>query len=460
MEKDTIVLQQKIIHFKSELAKYKEKVKDYQENYHYALLSKLKKENAELLQENEELIKEKGVATEEAHRRIQGIESQLSNSQKRQEALQEEAAVWREKAERYQKNFSEISQHLSSAKKEITQVEYRLHKKEKELDEIKIEWKKSIQEYEEKASAHAARLADLSGENQSLKESMEMILQEKEELNGKVQGLESQQVERDKQMDTYKKSLHQAEETYAELMNKQEKEKEEYTKLKAAYEDKDRKFNKLLAKNESQASRLKNSLEEKSEQQATIRHLKNELEKRSATSKAFEQKLPTLQDSIQKLKQEKDKLMGQQKVNDQLLQQLKKEKEQFETNNQVYEKECQQWKKKEEEWERTKGQLEKKLSAARSELEQKEQSLHQWKAENEKLVKLNQKYLHAFSNETGDASEDMITFLDEQMKKILGQTFEYEEELDSKILFMKSLEEKIDQLGNEILELEDKENKK
>lgn len=48
-----VQLQQKIIHLQSELGKYKKRVKDYQENYHYRLLDELREENMSLVEKNQ-----------------------------------------------------------------------------------------------------------------------------------------------------------------------------------------------------------------------------------------------------------------------------------------------------------------------------------------------------------------------------------------------------------------------
>lgn len=52
---DTIQLQQKVIYFKAELAKYQMKVKSYENDYHYSQLKKLKEENLQLIDVNNAL---------------------------------------------------------------------------------------------------------------------------------------------------------------------------------------------------------------------------------------------------------------------------------------------------------------------------------------------------------------------------------------------------------------------
>lgn len=48
---DPIMLKQQILFLQSELARYANQVKDYQNNYHYSMIKKLKEENAQLKEE-------------------------------------------------------------------------------------------------------------------------------------------------------------------------------------------------------------------------------------------------------------------------------------------------------------------------------------------------------------------------------------------------------------------------
>ena len=49
------ILHHQIIYLNSELNKYKSKVRDYQEDYHYSQLEKLKIENSHLLREQQQI---------------------------------------------------------------------------------------------------------------------------------------------------------------------------------------------------------------------------------------------------------------------------------------------------------------------------------------------------------------------------------------------------------------------
>ncbi|TLS37460.1 hypothetical protein [Pseudalkalibacillus caeni] len=81
---DPIQLQQKIIYFKAELAKYKEKVKDYQENFHYNQLENLKSENISLIEKQEEL-EEKLAEEKETNNNYKQKASELQTLTSRQE---------------------------------------------------------------------------------------------------------------------------------------------------------------------------------------------------------------------------------------------------------------------------------------------------------------------------------------------------------------------------------------
>lgn len=54
----TLQYQQKVIHLQSEVSKYRQLVKNYEENYHYHLLNELKLENSTLSEKNNNLKKE------------------------------------------------------------------------------------------------------------------------------------------------------------------------------------------------------------------------------------------------------------------------------------------------------------------------------------------------------------------------------------------------------------------
>ncbi|MFA9556945.1 hypothetical protein ACERII_06565 [Evansella sp. AB-rgal1] len=70
---DSLQLQQKIIYYKAELAKYQNKVSMYENDYHYSQLKQLKEENLELLKEKSALQQEINTIHEHYQKEIENI---------------------------------------------------------------------------------------------------------------------------------------------------------------------------------------------------------------------------------------------------------------------------------------------------------------------------------------------------------------------------------------------------
>ncbi|MFC7322824.1 hypothetical protein [Halobacillus campisalis] len=77
------------------------------------------------------------------------------------------------------------------------------------------------------------------------------------------------------------------------------------------------------------------------------------------------------------------------------------------------------------------------------------------KEKNKKLRADLQKLLEAekpiVANTDGD---ELLYQLEKQVKELLGQSFDYEEEMDSKLVIMTALESKMEELNAEIEEIE------
>lgn len=383
MEKDAVLLQQKIIHFKSELAKYKEKVKDYQENYHYALLEKLKKENAKLLEEQNVLKKDRNVISQELNKRIQGLEEQLAKAVKLQEEQVHETKLWKEKANQYQENYQNASQSVIGLRKESSTLQYQLKQKQEELETRDGELQKLQQQSNKKVAEYQSRIHGYEEEAVSLRsriKEMEATIQKHKTIN-----------------------------------------QEQETQLKYIIEGK---------------KQLEQKNEELDRNVQRMKKLLAEAEEDSNEQKAFQtETLKNTKEEINQLKQRNQKLTN-------TLEEWKEKQLTFQ--------------KQEKAWSEEKIALEKKQEDLKEELKEKINSLTILQETNEQLKKQNEKILGIYSE--GDVegeSGDLLALLDQQMKNILGQTFEYEEQLDSKMIFMKTLEEKIEQLGEEILLIEE-----
>lgn len=78
MQTDPIQLHQKMIYYKAELEKYKGKVSDYENNYHYSQLTKLKEDNVQLLEDKERLSCELDELKEKYHQELQVLNKQIT----------------------------------------------------------------------------------------------------------------------------------------------------------------------------------------------------------------------------------------------------------------------------------------------------------------------------------------------------------------------------------------------
>ncbi|WP_139823717.1 hypothetical protein [Thalassobacillus devorans] len=185
---DPIQLQQKIIHFKAELAKYKEKVKDYQENYHYAQLDDLKEQNIQLLEDKAALdyqvekMEQELRAAEEIIAEQQSDRSRLQIKNKSlQELLQKQESEFRVQKE----NLTLRIEHLLKEKEkvqnkliELEQSNRTLNEKNqkltKELDDKRTS-KKDSNEYEKWKQAKEETIEALTQDNMILKAQVEKL---------------------------------------------------------------------------------------------------------------------------------------------------------------------------------------------------------------------------------------------------------------------------------------------
>ncbi|MGP4062196.1 hypothetical protein [Halobacillus sp. H74] len=431
MEKDTVLLQQKIIHFKSELAKYKEKVKDYQENYHYALLEKLKKENADLIEEQEELKRDRNVSIQEANKRMQGLEQQLSNVKRLQEKQVQETELWKEKANRFQEDYKETSQRVVDLQKEASSLQYRLKKQEDELEKRKEEFHQQKQHFEKAEDDYCSRIEEYEAISQNLKKRLE-------ETDGVIIEVKAKNEEQENHL------KHLTEEIYV-------------------LEDKNETLSVDSQSYYHQVKRLGNLLSEAEvelkEQKSFLREAQEDWKEKELT---FQQKAKTWDEekrTYEKNKNEWTEKLSQRdkKLNElkQAYDQLKNQKEEWKDAKRNHQEQAKDWAKERQKYENQQKDLNVKL-------DEKAGLINDLKQANEQLKKQNDKILGVFPEEgSGEesGSGDILSLLDQEIKKLLGQTFEYEEELDSKIVFMTALENKVEQLGEEILALEVEESK-
>ncbi len=159
-EDDYHMLKQKIIHLNSELSRYKAKVKEYQDDYHYSQLETLKgknllleKELAELVHSRDEERKAFVKKHEEESRNslssishledyIGELEEQCSKSSERIIALEEELLTQGEANDRLQAELAEFKEKSYPTQEEVVRLKAELKAAEKsledQLEELKI----------------------------------------------------------------------------------------------------------------------------------------------------------------------------------------------------------------------------------------------------------------------------------------------------------------------------------
>ncbi|GGC99523.1 hypothetical protein GCM10007216_32810 [Thalassobacillus devorans] len=190
---DPIQLQQKIIHFKAELAKYKEKVKDYQENYHYAQLDDLKEQNIQLLEDKAALdyqvekMEQELRAAEEIIAEQQSDRSRLQIKNKSlQELLQKQESEFRVQKE----NLTFRIEHLLKEKEKVQNKLIELEQSNRALNdkntkitkelEGKRNSKKDSKEWDKWKQAKEETIEALTQDNMILKAQVEKLKQKLE----------------------------------------------------------------------------------------------------------------------------------------------------------------------------------------------------------------------------------------------------------------------------------------
>ncbi|MCP3029089.1 hypothetical protein [Halobacillus sp. A5] len=206
MKSDPIQMQQKLIYFKSELDKYKEKVKDYQDNYHYSQLEALKKENAYLLEQNEEFSVQLNAARGELDRRLKGHDREINSYKENKEKLiNEKTAVQHKNSELFQQQQKLLSE-LKTLKEELSTNRSRLSQQQNDMAMLQASYVNAQKELEEKnKELSTERIAKTNAvdklktlENNWIEdkayfeENMEALTLENNTLQTKVEQLEEQ----------------------------------------------------------------------------------------------------------------------------------------------------------------------------------------------------------------------------------------------------------------------------
>ncbi|EAR66031.1 hypothetical protein B14911_11952 [Bacillus sp. NRRL B-14911] len=147
------MLKQKIIHLNSELSRYKAKVKEYQDDYHYSQLETLKEKNLLLEKELAELVHsrdEERMAFVKKHEEesrnslssfshledyIGELEEQCSKSSAKIIELEEVLQIKGEENDRLQAELAEFKENTYPKQEEVVRLKAELKAKEKSLED-------------------------------------------------------------------------------------------------------------------------------------------------------------------------------------------------------------------------------------------------------------------------------------------------------------------------------------
>lgn len=190
MSTDPVQLQQKIIHFQSELKKYQDIVKDYENNYHFAQFKKLKEENELLKAQMEE-------QQNEFERKIEEIEKQYSmNSESSSNDTTTEEA------------FQQLIEEKEKVENELLQTREILINERKQFERVITQLKKEKTDLKNKLNALELNNDSLinSLDNEELIENITPILENKHSVESSLS-------------ETELKILHELDNQFRDLFN-------------------------------------------------------------------------------------------------------------------------------------------------------------------------------------------------------------------------------------------------
>ncbi|WP_394184818.1 hypothetical protein [Metabacillus halosaccharovorans] len=138
---ETTQLNQRLIYYKSELSKYKSLVEDYQNNYHYSLLRKLKTENRSLLDQIQDVSLQLNNMTKKYENLVKQHESFSEKEEKSTRIIEDqkkEIVQLIEENNRYKNKLIEIENQKTTLKNENSKILFKMKNVEKEIQAEKM----------------------------------------------------------------------------------------------------------------------------------------------------------------------------------------------------------------------------------------------------------------------------------------------------------------------------------
>ncbi|ARI78517.1 coiled-coil domain-containing protein [Halobacillus mangrovi] len=282
MKRDPIQLQQRVIYYKAELDKYKKKVQDYQDNYHYSQLEQLKNENQQLLKEREDEEEKSRIENRDLTKRVEGLEQQVSVYEEQEARLKEELSALDKDYERLQLENNELSQIKERYEGELKVNQERLQELRNNLAFLQDSYMNVQRKFkaEQKLKQEAVETAD---------EYLKALEIEREEA-------EKKQIANKREIEEYQGLLEAWEEKEKGLVESLESLKLEHYNLK---QEKAREIKELYAQKE-------NLEEQNHRMNVTIKALHNDIQSLQETNKNLENQLAEGDEEENKLLEQLD----------------------------------------------------------------------------------------------------------------------------------------------------------
>lgn len=175
------ILHQQILYLNSELNKYKSKVRDYQEDYHYSQLEKLKIENSQLLREQQQFtsqIEEMNHKNLTLQNRIMEKETLVERLKQQIEHLKEEKSVVSNRLEQVESENKENTKEFETYSRTNQQLQSQVSSLENELvlrSDQQTQSEKMIQKLQDSNQILSIQNKQLTGETLSYKEEIKKM---------------------------------------------------------------------------------------------------------------------------------------------------------------------------------------------------------------------------------------------------------------------------------------------
>ncbi|MBZ5751982.1 hypothetical protein [Metabacillus rhizolycopersici] len=426
--KDPTQLQQKIIFFKAELAKYKAKIEDYENNYHYSQLKLLKQENLKLKEE-----KELNASLLNKNNDIEKLTNAITNYQEIISTFEENQENDRIKIRNMNKAILSLHTRLTLKQTDIENVET----KNMNLQTENHKQKELISHYQTMNKDLSIQIEQLHKDIQTYKDEKKEFEKISNNLKDKNRKLDTYitEIERKQQAD---KQLHQEQnEQINQLQNdlqhltnrKEELKKEnldlleEISNLKSVLEK--------LEKTENMRSIKFNNL------QSQLGHYQKKLEEAQTVQQQFEKLNTNLQKESSSLLSKNHNLHQKVEVNDKHMKELNEKIQELQKVNR------------------------RNLTLIDTYNWFKDEIIHLKRNQDGIINKIGKiqidissfsSIISLLTNENNQFST--LTLLEQQFKEILEHSFDYEEKLDSKSLLINELENKLEDFTNEIESLQ------